>query len=129
MCTAKELFLEERITIYLLILKITPHLRGHDIFKNGVKKIVEDISKKHNVKNRLYNEIAEENNMAVDLIDRAMRHSIDVSMKRNGISEFEKRVKVDFKNLKPTPRELLCTMAEKIIVEYNLYIAKKKMLF
>ena len=55
-----------------------------------------------------------------DLIDRAMRHAIDVSYKRGGIVDFEKRMKIDFSNDKPTPRELLCTMAEKVMVEVNM---------
>ncbi len=121
-----NLFLEERLTIYLLILKINPNLRGYFFFKEGVKKIVEDPSKKHNVNNRLYSELANEFKISQDLIDRAMRHAIDVSYKRGGIIDFEKRMKIDFSSDKPTPRELLCTMAEKVKVELNMFIYKNK---
>lgn len=115
-----NLFLEERLTIYLLILKISPNLRGYAFLKEGVKKNVEDSTKKHNVNNRLYSELASEFEISQDLIDRAMRHAIDVSYKRGGIVDFEKRMKIDFSNDKPTPRELLCTMAEKVMVEVNM---------
>ncbi len=119
-------FIEERLVIYLLILKISPNLRGYAFLKKGVIKIVEDCTKKHNVNNRLYCEIAKEFNISQDLVDRAMRHAIDVSVKRKGITDFERRLKIDFSSPHPTPKELLCTIAEKIIVEKKSFINKWK---
>ena len=125
MCLCGDVFLEERLSVYLMILKIAPNLKGYYFLKEGVKKIAQDTSKKFNVGNGLYTEIAQENGIKKDLVDRAMRHAIEVSIKRNGISDFERVMSVSFKTDKPTPRELLCILAEKAILECKRMLANK----
>ena len=113
----ERFILEKEIALYLLVLKISPSLKGYTYIMSGTCKIAQDMSKKHNVTNRLYNEISEEFKVNKNLIDRAMRHAIDVSIKRNGIADFERFSSFDFSSDKPTPRELLAILAEKAVID------------
>lgn len=112
---------EEKLTIYLLVLKITPNLKGYDLIKEGVRKILQDTSKKHNMNQRLYLELANAFNFDMDLVDKAMRNAVDVSYKRGGICDFEKGFNIDFSSPKPSPKELICILSEKIILDRNLF--------
>ena len=114
-----SLKIEEDLTIYLLVLKITPNLKGYDLIKEGVKIILQDLSKKHHVNQRLYFELANSFDFDMDLVDKAMRNAIDVSYKRGGICDFEKSFHIDFSSQKPTPRELICILSEKIVLDLN----------
>lgn len=120
-----EILVEEKLTIYLMVLKITPNLKGYDLIKEGVRKILQDPSKKHNVNQRLYLELANIFNFDMDLVDRAMRNAIEVSFKRGGIEDFERTFKIDFTSSKPSPRELICILSEKIMLDKN--IAKRSL--
>ncbi len=113
----EHFILEKEVALYLLILKISPSLKGYSYIMSGVCRIAQDITKKYNMTNRLYNEISQEFSVNKNLIDRAMRHAIEVSIKRNGISDFEKFSSFDFSSDKPTPRELLTILAEKAILD------------
>ena len=115
----RQMIIEERLSIFLILLKISPNLSGYDFFKSGAKKIIDDGSKKFNVGSGLYLEIANERGVKKDLVDRAMRHAIDVSVKRNGLCDFEKCMNVSFSGIKPTPRELLCMLAEMAVMQCN----------
>lgn len=115
-----NILVEENLTIYLLVLKITPNLKGYDLIKEGVRKILQDSSKKHNMSQGLYFELAEDFGFDIDLVDRAMRNAIDVSYKRGGICDFERTYNIDFSSPKPTPKELICILSEKIVLDQNL---------
>ena len=93
---------------------------GYDLIKEGVRKILQDSSKKHNMSQGLYFELAEDFGFDIDLVDRAMRNAIDVSYKRGGICDFEKTYNIDFSSPKPTPKELICILSEKIMLDQNL---------
>lgn len=108
----EEIFIEERLTAYLLLLRITPNLKGYRYIKEGVKKILKDPSKKFNVKKRLYAELGEDFSKREELVDRSMRHAIDVCFKKKGISEFERETKIYFSDDKPATREVLSLLTE-----------------
>ena len=119
------LLVEEKLSLYLIMLKISPNLRGYDFFKEGARKIIENADKKHNVGAGLYKEIADDNGVKQEIVDRAMRHAIDVSFKRNGINEFERVMHIRFSICKPSPRELLCLLAEKAAAESRKIMQKR----
>ena len=124
--TETEYFLNKQITIYLMVLKISPNLKGYSYLKSGTLKIIDDLTKKRDVNNRLYCELSQEYNVEKELIDRAMRHAIEVSVKRDGIEDFEKYSHFEFSSSKPTPREVLCVMAERLRMDLNNYNASKQ---
>lgn len=123
---AREVFIEERIMVYLMALKITPNLKGYTYFKEGTKKIIEDFSKKYKVNTRLYVELGNEYNVKPVLIDRALRHAIEVCEKRDGLRDFERIAKYEFDDDKISPRKLLCILAEKVNIESYKMLNKKE---
>lgn len=123
--TPEEIFIEERITVFLLLLKITPNLKGYSYLKCAIKKILENRAYKRNMSNGLYEVMAKEFGISKNLIDRSMRHAILVGCKRGGIEYFELRTGYSFSNERPTPREMICTLVEILTVE--MYEGTKKM--
>ena len=119
-----SLLVEERLSVLLILLKIFPNLKGYDLFKEGAKRIINDKSKKVNVGTRLYQELADYFNIKLEVVERAMRHCIDVSFKRNGLKDFEKACNVKFSCVKPRPKELLCLLAEKVELDVQDMIKK-----
>ena len=112
-----DLLIEERLSLYMIMLKISPNLMGYDFFKEGAKRIIKAADMKCKVGVRLYNEIGNDCGVRQDIVDRALRHAIDVSYKRNGIYDFERIMHHRFSMVKPSPRELLCFLAEKAVSE------------
>jgi len=122
--TVKDIFIEEKLFNLLFILRISPSLKGYNFVVEAVKRIIEDPSKKFNVRRRLYKEIGDKYNERENLIDRALRHAIIVSEKKCGLEEFEKKTNYTFANGKPTPRELLSTLSEQVRMKVDLMLAE-----
>lgn len=118
----EECILQLQLNTYMMVLKISPNLKGYSYLVDGAFKIIKDMTKKHNVNKRLYAELAEEYNVDKDLIDRAMRHCIIASKRKNGLEDFEKYSRFEFSCEKPTPRELLCVLAEKATLDRNRFL-------
>ncbi len=118
----RVVFLEERLSVYLMMLKITPNLKGYIFLKDCAKIIYSDSTMKFHINEKLYNIVGSQYNETSSIIERALRHAIEVSIKREGIKEFEKFMKIEFYNDKPTPRELLCILVERAVVESKLML-------
>ncbi len=121
----KDVFLEERICMYMMLLKITPNLKGYKYLKECIKQIYADSTKKFKIKEKLYFSVAQKFQEKVCNIDRALRHAVMVSFNKNGIEDFEKFLHFHFYNDKPSPRELLCVLVERVIVDTKRMIANK----
>lgn len=109
-----DLLIEEKITIYLMMMKIYPNVKGFRFLLDGAKIIVNDTNKKKNVNNVLYNDIAYCYNTDRVAIDGALRHAIDISAKRGGFKTFSKDFDFIIKGSRPTPRELLSAIVIKL---------------
>lgn len=116
---SEKTFVEERLMISLMLLKIYPCLKGYVYIKEGVKRILQDSSLKYNLHRRLYKDLSSNFKESEELIDRGMRHAINTGIKRKGIPAFEKNTKFHFSDSRPTPRELLIILAESIRFEWN----------
>lgn len=108
----KDIYIEEKIDIYLLLLKIGANLAGYKMIKSCVMKIIKDNTKKFRMRKNLYYEIACENNISPEDVDRLMRHAVKVSFKRDGLADFERQYDIEFSKERPSPRELVCVLAE-----------------
>ena len=108
----KDIYLEEKIDIYLLLLKIGANLAGYKMIKSCVIRVIKDNTRKFKMRKNLYQEIAYENNITADDVDRLMRHAVKVSYKRDGLADFERRYDIEFSKERPSPRELVCVLAE-----------------
>ena len=119
----------ERLSVYLMVLKITPNLKGYQILKDCALRVYEDSAKKHRIHENLYLDLAERYNQNATLIQRALRHAIEVSSKRNGIKDFERLMDIEFFDDKPSPRELICVLVERAVVECNRLISNRSSLY
>ena len=120
------LLIEEKLSLLLILLKIFPNLKGYDFLKEGAKRIILDREKKMHVGVGLYQEIADDYDVKQDVVDRAMRHCVEVSFKRNGFIDFEKVFCMRFTSVKPRPKELLCVLAERAHIEVQKEMVKLK---
>ncbi len=128
MLEEQEDIIDERISVYLMMLKIMPNLNGYNFIKECAKLILKDSTLKFNIHNRLFNEVGDMFDVKADIVDRSLRHAIDVSIKHNGIKDFQKFVKVEFYNDRPSPRELLCVLVERAVVESNKLLSAKSLI-
>ena len=117
-----DFIFNKQMTVYLMILKIPPKLDGFEFIKSAVKKIENSVSKKYNINNELYPDIANEFNVSKIMIDRSIRHAIKVSYERGGIKDIEKYSGHQFICEKPSPKELLCLLAELVKIEKIKFI-------
>ena len=109
---SKEMFIEEKLTVYLFLLKIFPNLKGYYVIKEAVKEIIADPTMKFNVTQRLYSLLAQKLGEDEEIIDRAVRHAIDLSYCNMGITYFEEHTHRPFNVAKPSPRELFTGVSE-----------------
>lgn len=116
---SEKTFIEERLMINLMLLKIYPCLKGYLYIKEGAKRIIEDSSFKYNLHKRLYKDLSSSFKESEELIDRGMRHAINTGIKKQGIPDFERHTKFHFTDSRPTPRELLIILAESVKFEWN----------
>lgn len=121
----EEVFIEEKLIIYLSYLKIAPNLKGYVFIKGCIKKLVLEPMKKRNLTNGVYREIGEEYQISTNLIDRAIRHALLVSFKKEGIEDFESRTGYCFSSARPTPREAICLLAELVNMDLITFKVKK----
>lgn len=120
-----ELVMEEKITTYLLLMKICPNLQGFKFILYSVKMILGDISKKRSINNILYGDIAYDFNLGRASIDGALRHLIEISAKRDGLKNFVKDYDFIIKGERPTPKELLSALAIKLQNDKDICLLKK----
>lgn len=123
--TEQNIFMEERISMYLMLLKITPNLKGYKFFKECIKQIYADSTKKFKIQEKLYNIVAQKFEEKIENVDRSLRHAILSSINKHGIEDFEKFLHFEFYNKKPSPRELLCVLVEKLVVDTKKMLANK----
>lgn len=122
---SEDVFVEEKLIVYLSYLKIAPNLKGYAFMKSCIKHLVLNPLKKNNLTNGIYKEISEEYQIATNLIDRAMRHALLVSFKKDGIEDFEKRTGYSFASTRPTPRETICLLAELVKMDLISFKVRK----
>lgn len=124
---SENVFVEEKLIVYLSYLKIPPNLKGYAFMKSCIKHLVLNPLKKNNLTNGVYKEISEEYQIAINLIDRAMRHALIVSFKKEGIEDFEKRTGYAFASVRPTPRETICLLAELVNMDLISFKVRKNL--
>lgn len=116
--SAFEIFVEEKVFCYLLLLKISPSLKGYEFIKEGVRLLIKDPTKKISMYKRLYREIGCAFNVKEALVDRAVRHSIKAGVGCSGVRDFELVTHRHFLSSYPSPREIICMLAEIVRIEW-----------
>lgn len=110
-------FVRQKVSIYLLILGIGPHIKGFEILKEAVIRIFEEPDKRFNIKTKLYQDLAFEFNETTESIDRALRHALEVCKINNGFENLEKHVGCYFRFNKPTLKDLIHLLDQVINID------------
>ena len=108
----------ERTIIYLLHeLGVPSHIKGYQYMKEGIKIIYHnEITAKE-----LYNKIAKTFHSTTSSVERAIRHAIEISWNRGNYEVMEEifGYSIDLDKAKPTNREYLITITDKIKLDYH----------
>ena len=96
-----DLYLEEKIMIILMTIKLFPNVNGFDSIVDSVKILVKDFSKKKII----YKEVAKISDVKREFIDSSVRNAIKTSLKNNELKKFEKTLGLKIDDRKPTPKE------------------------
>lgn len=106
--------MEIRTMLYLMLLQITPNLKGYRYLKEAIIKVCEDNSKKHNMSKVLFKELSEMTGDNISVVDRTLRHALKKSRDRNGTKFLRRELNLEIDNDNPSVKEIICLLAEKL---------------
>ena len=114
--TNKEYYVEERCTRMLLETGVPANLQGFRYLRTTIAKVIEDPELLNAVTKKLYPTIAKIYSVAPTVIERSIRHSIEVAFNRKGATGINKLFDFDICDCryKPSNSELIALFAEKI---------------
>lgn len=113
-----------RISSYLQLLGISTSLKGYNYIRDCILYLVNNNDKDIQLKN-VYEKIATKKNISYKSVERAIENAIDTAMKKNTTNtyfEFFGNTINDIR-CKPTAREFITTITDKILLEDNSYKA------
>ncbi|MBP5678577.1 MAG: sporulation transcription factor Spo0A [Bacilli bacterium] len=113
--------LQASITKVLHELGIPSHMKGYLYLKEGIEKIYENPELAKEITKKLYPMIAKKYHSSTIRVERSIRHAIEVGWNRANW-DFTEEVfgySIDSEKAKPTNREYMTTIAEKIKMDYH----------
>ncbi len=115
--TREELFVEQTCTKTLLEVGIPINLQGFRFLRTAILCVVEDSDLIGAITKKLYPVVAKIYNVTPTVIERSIRHSIEVAYERKGMSELNQLFDVQLYNCryKPSNSEFIAIVAEKLI--------------
>ena len=119
-----ELFIIERCTKYLLEVGLAANLQGFRYLRDAIIYIVKDKSLKRNLNKALYPLVAKDFDVNISVVERAMRHAIDVASAKGGMDGLGRIFNCYTFNYgyQPSVGELISLIGEKLTLEANEYI-------
>ncbi len=122
-----EAMVRENTTTCLLEIGIPANLQGFKYLREAIMYIVRDPSYKRRVTKRLYPMIAEKFEVSLSIVERAIRHAIDVAVARGGIASLNRifDYPVCDSDYKPTISELISLLAEKMLGDAKEFELKR----
>ncbi len=111
-----ESYIREKVTTYLLEIGMAANLQGFKYIRDAVLYIVHDPRYKRGVTKRLYPTIAEKYEVSVSIVERAIRHAIDVCCARGNMLSLNRifQYTVCDVDYKPTISEFISLISEKV---------------
>lgn len=108
-----------KATNILRKLGIPPHINGYKFLREAIVIAVEDFNKINTVMTNIYKPIAFMNNSTTNNVERAMRHAITSAWNRSRVYVLEELFgnTVDVNKDKPSNREFIARVADKIIID------------
>lgn len=117
--TRTELFVEQRSTRMLLEVGIPVNLQGFKFLRGAIIEVVKEPELISFVTKKLYPLLGEKFNVSSAVIERSIRHSIEVAFVRKGVEGLNGifNVRLYDYRYKLSNSELIALLAEKIISE------------
>ena len=113
--------LQISITRTLHELGVPSHIKGYQYIREGISLIYQKPDLIGGITKELYPEIAKKYDSTVSLVERAIRHAIEVSWNRGNWDLMEEIFghSVDIDKAKPTNSEFIVTIADKLRLEFS----------
>ncbi len=114
--TKKDVYVENRILKILLETGIPVNTQGYKFLKSAITLAVEDSDILDSVTKKLYPKIAEIDTASCYVVERSIRHAIDVAISRKGVSGINNSMELNVyeKDYKPSNSEVIGLISEKI---------------
>lgn len=114
----KEHFIEENTTKLLLAIGIPINLQGFRYLRQAIKFVVHDNEILARITKGLYPAVAEYFGVTPIVIERGMRHAIDVAYHRHTLIALNDFFDVDVYDtrIKPTNSEIIALIAERVTI-------------
>lgn len=112
-----ESYIREKTTSCLLEIGVPANLQGFKYMRDAILYIVRDPRYKRGVTKRLYPMIADKYEVSVSVVERAIRHAIEVACTRGTIATINRMFKINYydSDYKPTISELISLLSERIL--------------
>lgn len=100
---------------------ILPHIKGYSYLREAIMEVIENIELLSAVTKELYPNIANKFNTTSSRVERAIRHSIEVSWNRGQLENINniKGFNVNFEKGKPTNSEFIALISDKFRLRQN----------
>ena len=117
--TNKEFYVEDRCTRMLFEVGVPANLQGFRYLRTAISKVIDDPELLNAVTKKLYPTIAEIYGVGPTVIERSIRHAIEVAFNRKGTEGINKLFDCEICDYryKPSNSELIALLAEKLISE------------
>ena len=121
-----ELFLREKATNYLIEIGLPVSLQGFRFLRDAILSVAKNPKLKRGVTKGLYPAIAEKFGCSPQVVERAMRHAIEVANKRGNFSALGKYFSCQFNDdtFHPCITEIISLLAERLTLDLNEFIIK-----
>lgn len=110
---------KEMIERMLRRLGVPAHLKGYDYLVDAVSLMYEDDTYKSAITKRLYPDIAKKNKTTASRVERAIRHGVEVSMKRGDTKYLEEIFSYTYSSEKgkPTNAEYITCLSRELALK------------
>lgn len=122
-----DLEIQSQISKHLHELGIPSHIKGYQYVREGIFQLFSNPDKSYKITKDLYPLIAKMYNTTPSRVERAIRHSIEVSWNRGDYNVMNQIFghSVDYDKAKPTNSEFIASVADAITTEYRINRAKQ----
>lgn len=113
----KEFYIEEKTTKLLLALGVPINLQGFRYLRQGIKMVINEPEILTRITKGLYPAIGEKYGVSSIVVERGIRHAIEVAYARRNLVGLNDIFDVDIYDLrfKPTNSEIIALLAERVV--------------
>lgn len=122
----KRVFIEERLSLMLMKIRVLPNAKGYNLLKDVVMQIALDASKKLNMNKKLYPALAENYNISVSQIERRLKTMCEAC--KRGLNQSACENLFGCQNVETiSAKQVICSLAERLKLECRAMIYRNQM--